>query len=63
MGRVPENPKTRPEGFLAARTRPEPKKTFANLKNPKITQFIYLKTWNKPENLKTQPGPNPKKFL
>ena len=42
MGRVPENPKTRPEGFLAARTRPEPEKTFANLKNPKITHFIYL---------------------
>ena len=48
MGRVPEN-LTRPEGFLAAQTQPEPKKTFANPKNPKITNFIYLKTRNKPE--------------
>ena len=48
MGRVPEN-LTRPEGFLAAQTQPEPKKTFANPKNPKITNIIYLKTRNKPE--------------
>ena len=46
MGQIPENP-TRPERFLAAQ--PEPEKTFANPKNPKITHFIYLKTQNKPK--------------
>ena len=34
MGRVPENPRTRPEGFLLNRTRPEPGKNNANPTRP-----------------------------
>ena len=48
MGRVPENPRTRPEGFLLTRTRPEPEKNITNPTRPK------------PEKLQTRPE-NPKK--
>ena len=39
MGRVPENP-TRPEGFLLARTRPEPEKVQTRPENPKKPEFL-----------------------
>ena len=39
MGRVPENP-TQPEGFLLARTRPEPKKVQTRPKNPKKPEIL-----------------------
>ena len=40
MGRVPENPKTRPEGFLLARTRPEPEKVQTRPENPKKPEIL-----------------------
>ena len=43
MGRVPENPRTRPEGFLLTRTRPEPEKNMTNPTRPE------------PEKLQTRP--------
>ena len=48
MGRVPENPRTRPEGFLLTRTRPKPEKNITNPTRPE------------PEKLQTRPE-NPKK--
>ena len=43
MGRVPENPKTRPEGFLL--TRPEPKKIIANPSRPEPEKFKPITIW------------------
>ena len=37
--RKPENP-TRPEGFLLARTRPEPEKVQTRPENPKKPEFL-----------------------
>ena len=53
MGRVPENPRTRPEpeGFLLTRTRPEPEKNITNPTRPE------------PEKLQTRPeNPNMQKI-
>ena len=60
--RKPENP-TRPEGFLLARTRPEPEKVQTrpeNRKNPKFWKNSVIKN---PKNyFKTRPDPSPKKI-
>ena len=39
MGRVPETP-TRPEGFLLARTQPEPEKVQTWPENPKKPEIL-----------------------
>ena len=47
MGRVPKNPNTQPDPRVFYL--PEPEIFFTNPKNPKIQDFIYLKTRKKPE--------------